>query len=319
MIPKHLRWTQNNEPARSTSAREPAPAPAPAVAPDPVQVRDLTSEQIGVVYQPIVDAHTGELFAHEVLVRCTVPELQPPPKLFQQAIEERACGRLGRLIREKAVASPWGAPLFLNIHPDELNERWLVRPDDPIGFCSQPVFLEITETAAFQNHALCDSVLREVCTRTGAKLVIDDFGAGHSNLTRLLDLDPAIVKLDLALVRDVQSSPKKRAVVRSMTALCHELGAKVVAEGIESELELSCLQGLGVDYLQGYLLGRPANPAPPITWPASVPRTPVPKSASAQRTRAVTPERPRAAVPAAPASAEVPKRAVPPPPPRALR
>lgn len=311
MIPKHLRWTQNNELARA------APAPEPSA--DSVQVRELTSEQIGVVYQPIVDAHSGELFAHEVLVRCTVPALQPPPKLFQHAVEERACGRLGRLIREKAVASAAGAPLFLNIHPDELTERWLVRPDDPIGFSPQPVFLEITETAAFQNHALCDSVLREVCTRTHAQLVIDDFGAGHSNLTRLLDLDPAIVKLDLALVRDVQSSPKKRAVVRSVTALCHELGAKVVAEGIESEHELTCLQGLGVDYLQGYLLGRPANPAPAITWPGSVPRTPVPKSAPAQRTRAVTPERPRAAVAAAAVSGEVPKRGLPPPRPRGLR
>jgi EAL domain-containing protein (putative c-di-GMP-specific phosphodiesterase class I) len=306
MIPKHLRWTQNNELARSTPALEPAA--------DPVQVRDLTSEQIGVVYQPIVDAHSGELFAHEVLVRCTVPALQPPPKLFQHAVEERACGRLGRLIREKAVASACGAPLFLNIHPDELTERWLVRPDDPIGFCPQPVFLEITETAAFQNHALCDSVLREVCTRTGAQLVIDDFGAGHSNLTRLLDLDPAIVKLDLALVRDVQSSPKKRAVVRSVTALCHELGAKVVAEGIESEQELCCLQGLGVDYLQGYLLGRPANPAPSITWPASVPRAPVPRSASALRARAVTPPERSRAAPPAPASADGAKRGVPPPP-----
>jgi EAL domain-containing protein (putative c-di-GMP-specific phosphodiesterase class I) len=312
MIPKHLRWTQNNEPVRSQPAQEPAG--------DPVQVRNLTGEQIGVVYQPIVDAQSGELFAHEVLVRCAVPELQPPPKLFQHAVAERACGRLGRLIREKAVVSGVGAPLFLNIHPDELTERWLVRPDDPIGFCPQQVFLEITETAAFQNHALCDSVLREVCTRTGAQLVIDDFGAGHSNLTRLLDLDPAIVKLDLQLVRDVQISPKKRAVVRSVTALCHELGARVVAEGIESPDELACLQDLGVDYLQGYLLGRPANPAPSITWPDSVPRTPAPRSAPAQRARAlVPPERAPAVVAGAVASAGGPKRAVPPPRPRGLR
>jgi EAL domain-containing protein (putative c-di-GMP-specific phosphodiesterase class I) len=67
MIPKHLRWTQNNEPVRAQPANEPSA--------DPVLVRDLTSEQIGVVYQPIVDAQTGELFAHEVLVRCALPEL----------------------------------------------------------------------------------------------------------------------------------------------------------------------------------------------------------------------------------------------------
>jgi len=288
MLPKHLRWTHADEPA-SGEIHSP--------------VRDLTSAEIGVVYQPIVDAYSGELFAYEVLVRCSLPSLQPPPVLFQRAVQEQACGRLGRLIREQAVASHLEAPLFLNIHPNELTERWLVRPDDPIGSCAQPVFLEITETAAFQQHDLCDSVLREVCTRTGAQLVIDDFGAGHSNLNRLLELDPAIVKLDLALVRDIQESVKKRAVVRSMSALCHELGAQVVAEGIETDLELACVRDLGVDYVQGYLLARPANPAPAVSWPNAVRRSPAPGSSPTER----------AAGKAKSAGGAQPKRPVPPP------
>jgi EAL domain-containing protein (putative c-di-GMP-specific phosphodiesterase class I) len=255
MFPKHLRWTSLSDPPTT----------------DQVRIRDLTPEQIGVVYQPIVEAQSGSLFAHEVLVRCKVPELAAPPVLFQRAVEERACGTLGRLIREQATASDLGVPLFLNIHPDELVERWLVRPDDPIGFYPHQVFLEITETAAFLHHDLCDSVLREVCARTGAQLAIDDFGAGHSNLTRLLELGPAMVKFDLALIRNVDSSPKKRAVIRYMTGLCHELMARVVAEGIESEQELACLRDLGVDYVQGYLLARPANPAPAVHWPIKAP------------------------------------------------
>lgn len=272
MFPKHLRWTNEDEPAGGA-----------------VRVRELTSAQIGVVYQPIVNAHSGELFAHEVLVRCSVPALQPPPVLFQRAVEEQACGRLGRMIREQAAASRCEAALFFNIHPNELTERWLVRPDDPIGLLPQPVYLEITETAAFQHHELCDSVLREVCARTGAQLVIDDFGAGHSNLNRLLDLEPAIVKLDLALIRGIENSPRKRAVVRSMSALCHELGAQVVAEGVETERELTCLQSLGVDYLQGYLLARPANPPPAVNWPASLARCNEPMSVHAARSLAKAP------------------------------
>jgi EAL domain-containing protein (putative c-di-GMP-specific phosphodiesterase class I) len=253
MLPKHLRWTGQNQSAPPTT--------------DHVRIRSLTREQIDVVYQPIVDAQSGSLFAHEVLVRCKVPSLAAPLTLFQRGVDERACGRLGRLIREQATSSDLGVPLFLNIHPDELVERWLVRPDDPIGFYPHQVFLEITETAAFVHHDLCDSVLREVCSRTGAQLAIDDFGAGHSNLTRLLELGPAVVKFDLDLIRDVHTSPKKRAVIRYMTGLCHELHAHVVAEGIESVQELACLRDLGVDYVQGYLLARPANPAPAVHWP----------------------------------------------------
>ncbi|HTV23802.1 MAG TPA: EAL domain-containing protein [Polyangiaceae bacterium] len=250
MLPRHLRWTSQD---------------AEAVR-DRVRIRDLTRAHMGVAYQPIVDARSGALFAYEVLARCRLPELASPLVLFQRAVQERACGRLGRMIREEALALELPVPMFLNIHPDELVERWLVRPDDPLGFCQESVYLEITETAAFEHHDLCSSVLREVCARTRAKLVIDDFGAGHSNLTRLLDLEPAIVKLDLQLIRDVHTSAKKCAVVRYVTELCHELGAGVVAEGIETAQELACLQDLGIDYAQGYLIARPANPPPPVGW-----------------------------------------------------
>jgi EAL domain-containing protein (putative c-di-GMP-specific phosphodiesterase class I) len=276
MLPKHLRWTsQDAEPVH-----------------DQVRIRDLTREQIGVVYQPIVEAHSGKLFAYEVLARCKVPELASPLVLFQRAVEERACGRLGRMIREEALSAASAVPLFLNIHPDELVERWLVRPDDPIGFSTEPVYLEITETAAFMHHDLCNSVLREVCERTRAKLVIDDFGSGHSNLTRLLDLEPAIVKLDLQLIRDVHVSSKKRAVIRYVTALCHELGAKVVAEGIEIAAELLCLQDLGVDYAQGYLLARPANPAPQVSWQRGLSaKLPVPREGASKTASLAVPPR----------------------------
>jgi EAL domain-containing protein (putative c-di-GMP-specific phosphodiesterase class I) len=230
-------------------------------------VRTLTVSDLGVVFQPIVELSTGQIFAHEALVRPRRPEYPSPIVLFERAVAENACGRLGRIIREVAFGTAGDVPLFVNLHPEELSSRWLVRPDDPLCFHARPVFLEITESAAFTHFDLCKSVLNELCRRTGALLVIDDFGAGYSNLQRLVDLLPAIVKLDLALIREIHRRPRQRAVVRHMVSLCTELGARVVAEGIEVVEELACVRDLGVHYAQGYLLARPAAPPPAISWP----------------------------------------------------
>lgn len=230
-------------------------------------VRALTVSDLGVAFQPIVELSTGQVFAHEALVRCRRPEYQSPPVLFDCAVAENACGRLGRLIREVAFGTCGEVALFVNLHPDELSSRWLVRPDDPLCFHARPIFLEITESAAFTHFDLCKSVLNELCRRTGALLVVDDFGAGHSNLQRVVDLLPAIVKLDLALTREIHRRPRSRAVVRHMVNLCGELGARVVAEGIELVEELACVRDLGVHYAQGYLLAHPATPPPTISWP----------------------------------------------------
>lgn len=254
-------------------------------------VKGLTARDIGVVFQPIVDTATGRTFAHEALVRCRRPEYAAPPVLFEHAVREDACGWVGRLIRDVAFDTSGDVALFVNLHPEELNSHWLVRPDDPIGFHSSQVFLEITEAAAFTHFDLCLNVLKELCRRTGARLVVDDFGAGHSNLQRVVDLEPAVVKLDLALTRDVHLLPRKQAVVRHMVNLCKELGATVVAEGVEVLDELKCVHDLGVTYAQGYLLARPAAPPPPIAWPKSMPATPVPppreRALSASRVPAV--------------------------------
>lgn len=230
-------------------------------------VRALTVGDLGVVFQPIVDMRTGKVFAHEALVRCRRPEYPNPPVLFERAVEESACGRLGRLIRDVAFDTCGDIALFVNLHPEELASRWLVRPDDPLCMHGFPVYLEVTESAAFTHFELCMSVLRELCRRTGAFLVVDDFGAGHSNLERVVELEPSIIKLDLALTRDLHLRPRKRAVVKHLVNLCTELGARVVAEGIEKLEELECVRDLGVHYAQGYLLARPAAPPPQPAWP----------------------------------------------------
>ena len=230
-------------------------------------VHDLTVGDIDVAFQPIVDLQTGLTFAYEALARCRWPEFKNPLVLLQQAETERACGPLGRKIREVAFSRCADAPLFVNLHPHELSDGWLVRPDDPLFFHDRAVYLEITESAAFSYFGLCAGVLKEICSRGGAYLVVDDLGAGHSNLKRIVDLEPHVVKLDLALVRGIEKSRRQQILVRQVVALCQELGAKVVAEGIETEDELRAVLDTGAHYGQGYLFAKPAFPIPTSKWP----------------------------------------------------
>jgi EAL domain-containing protein (putative c-di-GMP-specific phosphodiesterase class I) len=230
-------------------------------------VRDITTADLDVVFQPIVDLGTGWTFAFEALTRCKWPEFKHPVKLFEQAQAEGCCGPLGRTVREVAFARCTDAPLFVNLHPNELDEGWLVRPDDPLFFHDRPVYLEITESAAFSYFSLCVGVLKEICSRGGAFLVVDDLGAGHSNLKRIVDLEPHVVKLDLALVRGIEKSRRQQILVRQVVSLCRELGARVVAEGIETEEELRAVMDTGAHYGQGYLFARPAFPLPEASWP----------------------------------------------------
>jgi EAL domain-containing protein (putative c-di-GMP-specific phosphodiesterase class I) len=129
------------------------------------------------------------------------------------------------------------------------------------------LFLEITESAALAHYDVCVSVLTEVCGRCNAKLVVDDLGAGHSDMDRVLLLRPQLVKLDMSLVRDVDQDPARQREVLSIVDRCHELGARVVAEGIQGIDELLVMRDLGVEFGQGYLLGRPHRTLDAGWWP----------------------------------------------------
>ncbi len=235
------------------------------------KVRDLGVDDLDVVFQPIVSLSTGRQWAVEALVRCKWPELADPVELFHRAVQENAAGRLGRSIREVAFSRCRSQPLFVNVHAEELSSRWLVRPDDPLSFHDHEVYLEVTESAAFKYFDLCMSVLKDVCSRTGAKLAIDDLGAGYSNLKRVADLEPDVVKLDRELIRGLDKSRRQHTLVKAVVRMCKELGAKVVAEGIETDDELRALRDTGADYAQGFLLARPGFPIPRVTWPPQGP------------------------------------------------
>ncbi len=221
-------------------------------------------EDLRVVFQPIVDLLTGSLFAYEALVRC---RHATPPELFENAHAGGCVGRLGRMVREVAVPLGAGRPIFLNVHPGELDAPWLIRPDDPIFSHDHDVFLEITESVPMEHFDLCINVLRELRARGGVHLVVDDLGAGYSNLKSIADLEPRVVKLDRGLVAGIHRSHRQQRLVNGVVRLCHDLNATVVAEGIENHEEYSVLINSGAQLGQGFLFAKPGFPMPDIAWP----------------------------------------------------
>jgi len=104
-------------------------------------------------------------------------------------------------------------------------------------------------------------------------LVIDDLGSGFSNLKRISDLQPQVVKLDMELIAGLDQNRNQRRLVASIVRLCVDMGAVVVAEGIETKDELAAVIDSGAHFGQGYLLARPSHPIPSISWPTTTRRT----------------------------------------------
>ncbi len=231
--------------------------------------RVIDNREVRIVYQPVVDLRDGSTFAHEALVRSTTPDFKSPPELFDAAVKHGCTGELGRLLRELTVAGCPDHRLFINIHPAELNDRFIVQPSDPLYDHGEEVYLEITEGVPLSHFALCQTILHEVRGR-GVHLVVDDLGAGYSNLKYIADLQPKIVKLDRDLIAGLVEDSRLFKLVSAIVVLCHELDAMVVAEGIETLTELQAVRASGARFGQGYLLARPAFPPPEVNWPVEL-------------------------------------------------
>jgi EAL domain-containing protein (putative c-di-GMP-specific phosphodiesterase class I) len=156
--------------------------------------------------------------------------------------------------------------VFVNLHPRDLFDPTLTEPGTGLSAIASRVVLEITERASLDNLGNAKKRAAEL-REHGYKIAIDDLGAGYAGLTAFAMLEPEIVKLDMTLVRDVDKNPTKRAVVRTMAQLAHELGMQVVAEGVETRAELDAVIEAGCDLLQGFLLAKPGPPFPSFAWP----------------------------------------------------
>ena len=239
--------------------------PADAVLPPPGALDEtLRNQRFGMVFQPIVDLKRRRIFAYEALVR---PQLHSsPPALIADAARQGKLGLLGRTLRQASIDGCPDHPLFINIHPDELLEHFLVQTDDPIFNHGKDVYLELTEAVPLQRLDLCAQMLQEIQAR-GVQLVVDDLGSGYSNLRYLADLKPRVVKLDRELVTGLQPGTRRFTLVRGLVDLCSELEARVVAECIETPEELAAAIEAGCHLGQGYVLARPALPPPAMVWP----------------------------------------------------
>lgn len=228
----------------------------------PFVEKGIGLDALAVYFQPLVNLASGEIFAYEALARPSSAIVNNPLKLFDVAIERDICGELGRLLRALAIDGCRDWPLFLNIHPRELDDGWLTRPDDPLYRHEQGVFLEITESVPMKYEDHRRGTLLELRGK-GINLVVDDLGAGYSNLKYIADLNPEIVKIDRELVANLTVNSRLFRLVSAVVRLCIDLDAKVVAEGIETAEELEAVKAAGAHYGQGYLLGRPAREVAP--------------------------------------------------------
>jgi EAL domain-containing protein (putative c-di-GMP-specific phosphodiesterase class I) len=225
-------------------------------------------ETLWVAFQPIVDRNGG-IFGYEALMRTREPSLPHPGAVLDAAERLKRLPDLGRLMRARTAAQFAEADpshrLFVNLLPSDLFDESLHADDSPLMSFAGRVVLEVTERSSI--HDLKDIGPRTESLRSrGYKIAVDDLGAGYAGLTSFALLRPDVAKIDMSLVRNVDSDPVKQRLIASMVKLCEDLSIQVVAEGIETAAERDAVASLGVHLFQGYFIGKPAAGFSKPTW-----------------------------------------------------
>lgn len=219
--------------------------------------------------QPIVDPLTKRVVAYEALMRTHHPQFRDPAKVLAAADTLDMHHSVGRAVRAQATQLvprlPSGVDLFVNIHPLDLLDDQLFAKTGAQANCAERVVLELTERASLEGIPDARARVAELKSM-GYRVALDDMGAGYAGLATFAMLKPNFVKMDLSLVRDVDSDPMKQTLLRSIVGLARELGISVIAEGIETHAERQTVSNLGCGLLQGYLFARPAAPFPTVNW-----------------------------------------------------
>ncbi|MBV8164187.1 MAG: GGDEF domain-containing protein [Candidatus Eremiobacteraeota bacterium] len=252
------------EPDRPAAADETAAVPLPGGGDD--FDRLLKEGRIRTLFQPIVSLADGSVFGYEALSRGPIgTRLESADALFSTAAERGVAAQLERICRFRAIANasaiPPGCYLFLNISPrvfEERNEALSRDVVDQNRLAQERIVLEITEKQAIEDFDLFKRTLLHY-NRQGFKVAIDDAGAGHNSLRAVTEVRPHFIKLDIALVRDIDRDRAKHALVSAIIIFARRIDAKVLAEGIETVEELATLIEIGVEYGQGFLLARPSS------------------------------------------------------------
>lgn len=245
----------------------------------------IRHQMLTTFFQPILDLQRGDCLGYEVLNRPPVSALFPHTEAFYDFIGhtdqafafECFCRdisfnrfRLALLLAHK----PADTVVFVNVHPQVLSDPGY-RSGETIqllsryGLSPQQVVFELTEKQAVQDYTAFQRILSHYRAQ-GFRIAIDDAGSGYNSLKAIVSLKPEFIKLDKSLIRSIHLNPNQQRVVQLLQEFANESGTHIIAEGIEEREELAFLQRRGIQYGQGYALGRPA------TEMGSIPFLPVP-------------------------------------------
>lgn len=229
-----------------------------------------------MAFQPIVDVARREIFGYEALVRGM--DNEPAPVILAR-VNEQTRYPFDQACRVKAIdlAHSLGLKgvLSINFLPNAVYRpetciRATLQAAHETGFPANRIMFEVTEGEKIEDHAHLRNIFEEY-KRQGFITAIDDFGAGHSGLNLLADFQPDIIKLDMALTRNVDKDRIRRSIVSGILSVCREISIKVIAEGVETREECLALRDEGVELFQGYFFARPGFRMLPVVpeevWP----------------------------------------------------
>lgn len=212
-----------------------------------------------IACQPIVGWQARRVFGYEVTLRSDDPLMRTSADILDAAERLGRLDQLGRTLRAKVAKEAASLPagkLFMNVHTIDLNDEELYDEEAPLSKIASRVVLEVTErTSLYGVRSLASDVAK--LKALGFEIAIDNLGSGYSGMASFTQLDPELAKLDLSLVHDVDTDARRQSIIRSIKALCSELGIAVIAEGVETPAERDTLVRLGCDLLQGYLFAKP--------------------------------------------------------------
>jgi len=248
------------------------------------ELRDaLQRSELVAHYQPKYDFVLGKITGVEALLRWNHPErgLIPPGHFIPFAEQTGFIREVTPWLLDHVMAqsAQWRRDGFFLVPSVNLSALDLLTSEliGTVGSLLQKyqlepssICLEITESALMSEPELSLRHLNELASM-GVKLSIDDYGTGHASLSYLKTLPVNELKIDRAFVRDIDTTSRNAAIVRSTTVLCHELGISVVAEGAETSSEMECLRTLDCDLVQGFVIARPMPAAEFIRWFVQVP------------------------------------------------
>ena len=232
----------------------------------------ISEERMYYYFQPIFSAQTGRVHAYEALMRSDLPTLRSPATIMKLAREQGALYEIERLTFRKALEG------FDNLRSKNLVDRQALIFINSIASVSlrredseymdqrwhelrRQMVIEITEEEEMNREALES---KRHAPGFSGMFALDDYGSGYSNELNLLELSPRYIKIDISIVRGIDTDRDKQQIVSNIVAYAHARSMQLIAEGIETEAQLRTVIGLGVDLLQGYYLSRPAAVPAPI-------------------------------------------------------